>query len=214
MESVQLVNTLERLYRENRINPVIVVGVFAGDRMQEYGTAKYADYKKRGKKAQAYTLFILEELLPFLQKEYRLNDYRVIAGFSLGGLSAFDIAWHHSDIFSKVGVFSGSFWWRSEPFDPEDPDGNRIAHEMIRQNTSPKNIRFWLQTGTLDEEADRNNNGIIDSIDDTRDLISELCAIGYHEGKDIHYVELTGGRHDTPTWAKVLPDFLIWAFRM
>ncbi len=212
MEAVRLRETLEKLYVQKRLRPCIVVGVFAADRMQEYGTARHPDYKKRGKKAKAYTQFILKELLPYLKENFRLGEEKAIAGFSLGGLSAFDIAWNHSGIFQLVGVFSGSFWWRSQPFDPEDPDGHRIAHTMVKNKKRHKGLRFWFQTGTLDEEADRNNNGVIDSIDDTRDLISELCAIGYHEGKDIHYVEMIGGRHDTATWGKIMPDFLIWAF--
>ena len=34
-------------------------------------------------------------------------------GFSLGGLSALDIVWNHPTEFTKVGVFSGSLWWRT-----------------------------------------------------------------------------------------------------
>jgi len=55
---------------------------------------------------------------------------------------------------------------------------------------------------------DRNKNGIIDSIDDTRDLISELVKKGYEEGRDISYLEMPDGRHDIETWAKAMPDFL------
>jgi enterochelin esterase-like enzyme len=212
LEAINLKQALERLYRQKRLQPIIAVGVFAGDRMQEYGTAQYPDYKKRGKRAKAYTQFLLKELLPYLKEEFRITEDRAIAGFSLGGLSAFDIAWHHSDIFSKVGVFSGSLWWRSQAFDPKDPDGHRIAHDMVRENKMREGLQFWFQTGTLDEEEDRNNNGIIDSIDDTRDLISELCALGYQEGKDIHYVEMIGGRHDYATWGKIMPEFLVWTF--
>ncbi len=212
LASMKLKDCLERLYRHGRIPPIFIVGIYAGDRMQEYGTAKYPDYKNRGQKAQAYSQFITEEFVPYLEGRYRLLPDRTIAGFSLGGLSAFDIAWHYPAFFNRVGVFSGSFWWRSAPFDPDDPDGNRIAHDMVAQCTTQKNLKFWLQTGTLDEEADRNNNGIIDSIDDTRDLIEALRKLGFHEGQDIHYVELIGGRHDTATWSKIMPEFLKWAF--
>ncbi len=212
LASMRFRECLESLYRKGHIPPVLVVGVFPGDRMQEYGTAKYPDYKNRGSRAKAYSQFLTEELIPFLESRYRLLPDRTIAGFSLGGLSAFDIAWHYPGIFRCVGVFSGSFWWRSTPFDPKDPDGNRIAHTMVANSTVERKLKFWFQTGTLDEKADRNNNGIIDAIDDTRDLIEELRKIGFHEGRDIHYVEIIGGRHDTATWAKIMPDFLRWSF--
>ena len=73
-------------------------------------------------------------------------------------------------------------------------------------------LKFWFQTGTLDEKADRNKNGIIDSIDDTIDLIRELEAKGYKRPDDIRYMEVVGGRHDTATWAAAMPHFLSWAF--
>jgi enterochelin esterase-like enzyme len=59
---------------------------------------------------------------------------------------------------------------------------------------------------------DRNNNGIIDSIDDTLGLIGELEQKGYKRGTDIEYLELPDGRHDVPTWARAFPDFLKWGW--
>jgi enterochelin esterase family protein len=29
----------------------------------------------------------------------------------------------------------------------------------------------------------------------------------------VEYVEVVGGQHNEETWAKVMPDFLRWAFR-
>ncbi|MBP9098589.1 MAG: esterase, partial [Ferruginibacter sp.] len=66
--------------------------------------------------------------------------------------------------------------------------------------------------GTKDETADRNNNGIIDSIDDTISLVKELTLKGYDETKDIYYLELNDGKHDVPTWAHAFPAFLIWGW--
>ena len=134
------------------------------------------------------------------------------AGFSLGGLSALDIAWNNADLFNKAGVFSGSFWWRSKELGKGYTDADRIAHAMIRETENKPELKFWLQTGTLDETADRNKNGIIDSIDDTIDLVKELEAKGYTRPEDIRYVEMVGGSHNAETWAKAMPKFLVWAF--
>lgn len=214
MEAVNLSDTLERLYGHRKIKKIIVIGIHAGNRIQEYGTANFADYKNRGNMAKAYSQFLIKELIPFLQKRYRLakevKDY-AYAGFSLGGLSAFDIVWNQSDLFKKVGVFSGSFWWRSKAFRPEDPDADRIVHHMVATGKKREGLQFWLQTGTNDEKDDRNNNGIIDAIDDTLDLIKALKQLGYQD-QDIKYVEVEGGEHNPHTWGKILPDFLRWAF--
>jgi len=53
---------------------------------------------------------------------------------------------------------------------------------------------------------------VIDSIDDTLDLIVELTKKGYRPFHDIHYLELPEGSHDLPTWKQAMPEFLKWAF--
>ncbi len=216
MQSIRMADVLENLYAKNHIPKIIVVAIHANqERMNEYGIASEADYKNRGAKAGLFTQFILNELIPNIKKRHHCSSKAedwVYGGFSLGGLSAFDIMWHHPHIFSKVGVFSGSFWWRSKPVDPADPDAHRILHDLLSKSNKQAGLKFWLQTGTEDEEEDRNHNGIIDSIDDTLDVIKALKKLGYREGDDIQYVEVKGGQHNLPTWAKVMPAFLRWAF--
>jgi enterochelin esterase family protein len=214
-ENVELKQTLQNLYDANSIKPLVVVAIYAGDeRLQEYGVAGRPDFKKRGSKAGLYTQFIKTELLPAIAELIPVPHYETVAfaGFSLGGLSALDIAWNNPEPFNKVGVFSGSLWWRSRELGKGYTDADRIAHAMIRETEGKPALKFWLQTGTKDETADRNRNGIIDSIDDTIDLIKELENKGYKRPEDIGYIELFGGSHDAATWAKAMPKFLVWAF--
>ncbi len=215
MENIKLADTLSVLSEAGMIKPLIVVAVHAGnDRLHEYGVAGHPDFKHRGSKASVYTKFITLELLPLIKRETGIDDFdtTAYAGFSLGGLSAMDIAWHHPELFNKTGVFSGSFWWRSKELGKGYTDGDRIMHHVIRESKHTPALKFWLQTGTKDETADRNKNGIIDSIDDTVDIIKELEAKGYTRPADIQYLELLNGTHSTSTWAYALPKFLVWAF--
>lgn len=214
-EQLQLPQTLSTLY-QRKMPPLVIAAVHAGIRIQEYGTATVLDYQQRGGKAGAYTLFVTTELLPYLQRKYpivRSPAHTAIAGCSLGGLSAFDIAWRFPELFSAVGVFSGSFWWRSKALSDNYTENDRIIHQLIAQSTKREGLRFWFQTGTHDEAHDRNENGIIDSIDDTLDLVAALQNKGYKVGNDIRYLQVENGQHNQATWAKVLPDFLKWAFR-
>jgi len=215
IEALQVKQTLQALYDNNSIYPTIIIAIHAGEqRLQEYGVAYRPDFKNRGAKAELYNQFIITELLPAIKSLLPEQEFKTtaIAGFSLGGLSALDIAWNNAQLFNKVGVFSGSLWWRSKEIGKGYTDADRIAHAMIRENDAKPGLKFWLQTGTNDETADRNQNGIIDSIDDTIDLIKELEAKGYERPVDITYVEVVGGSHDAPTWAKAMPKFLCWAF--
>lgn len=216
-ETIQLKQTLEKLTLTKEIEDIIVVAVHAGDRMQEYGVANKADYKKRGARAKNYTKFIITELIPYLHYRYSISQKQqdhAYAGFSLGGLSALDIAWHHSEYFGKVGAFSGSFWWRQRDtksrFYSEYRD--RIMHQQIRRGKFKEGMKFWFQAGLKDEHSDRNKNGVIDSIDDTLDLIVELTKKGYRPFHDIQYLEMKNGEHNLKTWAEAMPYFLKWAF--
>ena len=214
-EALRLKETLDLLWLRHELAPVLVVGVFAGDRMHEYGVASEKDFAGRGSRAGAYTKFVVEELLPFIKSQYRTDKSKIaIAGFSMGALSAFDIAWTHPEVFCKVGAFSGSFWWRNLDASNKafDEKKNRIIHNLVQKEKANKQLKFWFQTGTKDEPFDRNGNGVIDSIDDTLDLISVLTQKGFRPFHDIIYHEIKGGEHNQYTWAQAMPHFLKWAF--
>ncbi|MEY2647455.1 MAG: hypothetical protein RL282_168 [Bacteroidota bacterium] len=193
---------------------LVAVGIHAGeDRKQEYGVIGLPDYMGRGSKAGDYARFLLEELMPVVHQRSGIDQFqrKACCGFSLGGLMAFDMAMEYPAIFNACGVFSGSFWWRSKALEEgyvEERD--RIMHAKLRTKRFTAGQRFFLQTGQLDEKADRNKNGIIDSIDDTLGIIIELKKLGFEDGKEIRYEELPDGSHDIKTWSRVMPVFLDW----
>jgi iron(III)-enterobactin esterase len=198
------------------IQSLFVVGITAGEeRKQEYGTAGIPNFRGEGSKATEYTHFILEELLPFLKTQFHSQPIgeKAFAGFSLGGLSALDIVWQHPEIFNRAGVFSGSLWWRTKALDKGyEEDKDRIMHQKIREGEYKKGLKFFFECGTADEKNDRNHNGKIDSVEDTEDLINELAKKGYSLSGDIHYLLIEGGKHNEVTWAKALPEFLLWGW--
>lgn len=207
---------LEDLYFYQEIEPLFCVGIHCGpDRRMEYGIASQADYLGRGAKAGDYTSFIFEELLPLIRQKYHLPHFKEksFAGFSLGGLMALDIVWNHPHEFSKVGIFSGSLWWRQKGYDDGYSDEtDRIMHNQIRESKEIAPwLEFFIQTGLLDEKKDRNKNGVIDSIDDALDLIAELKKKGFAKDS-IKYFEMEDGSHDVPTWGRAFPEFLKWGW--
>ncbi len=91
--------------------------------------------------------FLVEELLPFVAKEFGLklsdrgND-RCIAGGSSGGIAAFNAAWERPEAFSRVYANSGSFVAFR---------GGQEFPTLVRK-TEAKPIRAYLTTGTGDME--------------------------------------------------------------
>ena len=205
---------LAGFFEQGFLKNLVCIGIHAGvERKQEYGVAGFPDFLNRGSKADQYTSFILSELLPDIKQKTKVSEFveKYFLGFSLGGLMAFDIVLDNPLEFNAAAVFSGSFWWRSKSLDDGyREEAHRIMHAKIRTKSLTLTQKFFFQAGTLDEVADRNNNGIIDSIDDTIDIIAELEKIGYQGGKQIFYYEVENGKHDLETWGRVLPQFLHW----
>ncbi|WP_229209107.1 alpha/beta hydrolase [Dyadobacter sediminis] len=213
-EALHMHEILTRMQVENRMAPVLVAGIHAGqERIFEYGTAMMPDYAGRGSKAQATTSFVTDELLPYLKEHFHIKSSGITyAGFSLGGLMALDMAWNHSGLFSKAGIFSGALWWRQKALHEGYSDADRIMHAQIRNTASKPALKIWFQCGSLDEYDDRDNDGVIDSIQDTLECISELERKGFVWQKDVFYTEVELGEHNQKTWSAVLPEFLQWAF--
>lgn len=215
-DALRLEQTLTKKFLSTTVIPFVYIGIDCNEnRIHEYGTAGTADFKGRGGQANKYSKCIIDEFVPFLKKEFKVSKHGmdwVFCGMSLGGLSAFDIVFNHSDVFGKVGVFSGSFWWRKKAYVKNDiADRSRIVLDLVKNGNFSPHLQFWFQCGTKDETADRNHNGIIDAIEDTQDLIKELKSKGYKKDA-ITYLEVLGGKHDLPTWGSVFPTFLDWAF--
>ncbi len=215
--ALKIEKSLNKLYSKNEIEPFVLVAIQTNEnRMKEYGTAAMPDYKNRGNLAKNYNDFIINELTKEIESKFKVSTKKednYFCGFSLGGLSAIDIVWANPNRFSKVGVFSGSFWWRKKAYeDGYDDHNDRIMHVLVRNRKFKEGQKFWFECGTNDEKDDRNGNGIIDSIDDTQDLILELQNKGYKINQDIIYYEIKNGEHNQKTWSEALPVFLKWLF--
>ncbi|MFT5735912.1 MAG: putative alpha/beta superfamily hydrolase [Maribacter sp.] len=73
----------------------------------------------------------------------RQQKDEVFFGMSLEGLSAFDIMYNHPNHFNKVGVFSGSFWWRKKAYIKGDKrDRSRIILYLIKNKDYVANQKF------------------------------------------------------------------------
>jgi enterochelin esterase-like enzyme len=216
IDKLRVKETMDSLNKEGKLQPLVVIGVEAGDRMQEYGVSDKPDYLGRGSKAALYDAFINDELYPYAKKESGVRKFQsvVIAGCSLGGLSAFDIAWNHPDKISKVGVFSGSFWWRDKSTDDSSysDEKNRIMYSKLKASRKKPGLQYWFYAGAAEEKGDRDKDSIIDVIDDTKDIINLLGKKNVVASEGIVYIESPNGIHDYSSWSKVFPEFLTWAF--
>ena len=85
---LQLFDRLQAAYAKTDLRPRIIVGMHADEgRMREYGTSTVLDHAGRGDLAAAHRRFVTTELLPWLQRDFRVSRRRqdiAIGGFILG----------------------------------------------------------------------------------------------------------------------------------
>ena len=98
---------------------MIIVAIVNVDRNRDY-TPTYAPKQKGGLefptsgKADKFLEFLKSELFPYVESNYRTQPYRIITGWSLGGLFTVFTYLEHPEYFSAYLAISPSLWWDNE----------------------------------------------------------------------------------------------------
>lgn len=186
------------------MEPVILVAIYNSEnRVNEY--TPFPDPEHGGGMAAAYRVFLLQELIPFLESHYtvtRLAQERAVIGSSLGGLVSLYLGWTASETFGLIGALSPSLWWGRRGF----------ITGMAGDPTPAQRPRIWLDAGTHEAKGDINGNGVPDLIDDLRTMRAVLLAHGYREDDDLIYKEVVGATHDEQSWSQRVGDVLRYFF--
>jgi enterochelin esterase-like enzyme len=188
MPAVGLQSTLAQLYRDDAIEPVIVVAIdMLTDRASAYGLSDRATSKSIvggsrigpiGTRAQDYSAWVANQLVPYVDAHYRTRrsaGERTILGWSLGALSAFNLGWQYPKVFGRVGAFSPSFWLASDRTNADTIQKTRLAQGIVDRSSKRPGLKLWFSVGTAEETNDRNGDGVIDAIEDVQELVE-----GYH----------------------------------
>src|SRR5687767_247427 len=150
-----------------------------------------------------YARFLLEEILPEVEKTVRLRRDaagRAIAGQSSGAIAALTAAWERPDAFSKVLSGIGSFTNIQSGKTLREGGHNYAA--MIRK-TARKPIRIFMQDGANDLD---NQHGSWWLANQT--LARSLAFAGYD-----YKFEQGQGFHNNSHMRAILPDALRWLWR-
>ena len=96
------------------IPEMIVVGI-SGKGTPTYRKNSKPPYDVEDKgNADENFAFFEKELLPFINKNYKTNDYKILAGHSIGGLFVTYAMLNHHEIFDDFIAISPSLWWEDE----------------------------------------------------------------------------------------------------
>ncbi len=150
-----------------------------------------------------YVRFLLEEILPEVEKSYKLRRdaaSRAISGISSGGICAFTAAWERPDEFSKALSWVGSF--TNIASGPTLRAGGHNYQAMIRK-TPKKPIRVFLQDGEND----------LDNEHGSWPLANQTMAKSLAFAKYDYRFEWGNGFHSDRHGRAILPDSLRWLWR-
>ncbi|MGB6036097.1 MAG: alpha/beta hydrolase-fold protein [Cryomorphaceae bacterium] len=178
---------------EDGYNGAIIVAIDNGGalRIDEY--TPHANPEYGGGDGDAYADFIANTLKPAIDLEYRTlpeREHTGIMGSSLGGLISFYAGIKYQDIFSKVGIFSPSFWFNDSIYD--------FAEEMGKQ----ADMRFYFLAGGQESASLESN---------VEEMISTLEDVGFEEA-EMNFQFVPNGQHSEWFWAQEYPDAFDWLY--
>lgn len=200
LSRMRLFTVTENLVAQKLIPPMVHVMIapgFATDgkamRSIEYDTV-----------TDLYARFLMEELLPEVEKSYKLRQdgySRGIGGESSGGICSFNVAWFMPEKFARVHSTIGSYTsiqWRPQ----EKLEGGNVYPFKVRKEDK-RNIRVWMSDGADDLE---NNHGSwpLQNIE----LANSLKMREY----DYHF-RFGHAAHNSSQSSLDLPESLTWLWR-
>ena len=199
--------TVEHLVGSFKIDPMFVVGIDnAGeDRSAEYlpypdeQNPKVADEKSvRGKE---YARFLTTEVMPFIQKHYRVS--RGAANTGLGGSSyganiTLYTALKYPATFGHVLVESGALW----------VSDNQLLKDAQKAKTLPRKMYIGVGTAEAPYDDPKQSPRMVESVQELEKILRKK-GMGPTRLKVV--VE-EGAAHNPAAWSKRLPEGLLFLY--
>ncbi len=190
---------MEHLIQTGQIKEALIIGIYnTENRDFEYtwNAMTNKNGQVEGGGGPKYARFIVEELKPFIDSEYRTKPDREstgIAGSSLGGLISFYMGLHYDDVFSHIGVLSPSLWWNNE-------------QSLADVETLPQDLKIWVDMGT-EEGGDPD-----ETLAKTQDFVNCIASKGYVHGENLLFWLAEGADHSEASWSDRVDRMLCFFF--
>lgn len=108
------VGTMDFLAENGRMPQMIIVGIANTQRTRDLTPKILISDDKRfanGGGADNFVLFFEQELIPFVEQNFRTQPFRIFSGHSFGGLFAIHTFFTKPELFNAYIAVSPSLWW-------------------------------------------------------------------------------------------------------
>ncbi len=152
------------------VDDAILVGIYSGDRMEEYTKPGY----------ELYGRSLVEEIVPECDKRLRSRAdrrYRAVWGSSLGGVVSFYCAWHHPETFGAAICMSSTFSFKDD-----------LLERVLTENPVP-DVGFYLDSGWPG-----------DNYETTLGMTMALISRGWRLGQRLMHFAFPMAQHSEVDW--------------
>lgn len=200
----EVLQITDKAILEGKATPMIIVMPDANTGQRGY----FNDIKGKWR----YEDFFFEELIPFVEKTYRIKGekrYRAVAGLSMGGGGSFMYALHHPEMFSSacpLSAYIGSLTVK-ELKDWLSRTNESYTDSEIQTYYEHHNALSLIENTT--KEQKNTVRWFIDCGDD--DFLYEgnsLVHIAMRKKEIPHEFRIRNGGHSWTYWRESLPDVL------
>ncbi len=186
--------TLNKLYKDTG-KGFIVVGIEHGgkERINEYTPWPHDKYG--GGKGKQYIHFIVNELKPYIDANYKTKSkqkHTGLIGSSLGGLISYYGGLTYPDVFGKVGALSTSFWFSEKSF------------ELTKKKGNQQFLRMYLLAGGKEGG---------DMVSDMKKAEKMLLESGFNK-KNLISKENKDAKHNEAFWSSEFESVVKWLYKM
>lgn len=138
-----IVGTVELLTESGLIPPIIVVGIESLDRNRDFTPSKAGEDLQgstgnsgipQSGGAPKFLEFLSEELIPFVDNNYRTHPYRILEGHSFGGLFSVYTLMENPELFDAFIIQAPALWWNKEEMTEKAKTffkSNRILNKTV-----------------------------------------------------------------------------------
>ena len=186
--------TLNEFYKKTG-KGFILVGVENGGekRIEEY--TPWQNQKYGGGKGDIYINFLVNELKPFIDANYRTKPQAkntAIIGSSLGGLISFYGGLKHPSTFGRIGALSTSFWFSDKVVD------------FAKENAKQKNTKLYLLVGGQEGGS---------MVSDTEKMSKLLPEFGFKKS-NLKTKIVADGKHNEGFWKSEFLEVITFLFNL
>lgn len=169
---------------------VIIVGIDHGGDKRIEELTPFPNEKYGGGNGDTYVNYIVNNLKPYIDKNFRTRPQREhtgIFGSSLGGLISFYAGMKHPESFGRIGVFSPSFWFSESIYD------------FAEKAEISKDMKFYFLAGTAEDES------LVPNINRMISILGNKVS-----EENIHLKTVEEGEHNEQLWREGFPKAIEW----